>query len=221
MRNIFLVLLVIIFTVEINGQTISGNLEGKISYLSSQNVYVKFNSTAGISVGDTLFIQSNGGLLPALTVNNMSSISCICTPVSTIKLSVADLIIARVITKEKNTFSWKVGYKGDITTIQESIDNEDELQNFMMAVSDSRVILSKLIISLSYFLIVAVLSFFLYKKNKKILKDGAIVVILASIIALYIAIDASFDLSIVLQDAKFHYLRILFSLSSPNHKWIA
>ena len=29
-----------------------------------------------------------------------------------------------IITKEKNTFSWKVGYKGDITTIQESIDNE-------------------------------------------------------------------------------------------------
>ena len=78
----------------------------------------------------------------------------------------------------------------------------------MMAVSDSRVILSKLIISLSYFLIVAVLSFFLYKKNRKILKDGAIVVVLASIIALYIAIDASFDLSIVLQDAKFYYLRL-------------
>ena len=113
-----------------------------------------------------------------------------------------------IITKEKNTFSWKVGYKGDITTIQESIDNEDELQNFMIAVSDSRVILSKLIISLSYFLIVAVLSFFLYKKNRKILKDGAIVVVLASIIALYIAIDASFDLSIALQDAKFHYLRL-------------
>ena len=113
-----------------------------------------------------------------------------------------------IITKEKNTFSWKVGYKGDITTIQESIDNEDELQNFMMAVSDSRVILSKLIISLSYFLIVAVLSFFLYKKNRKILKDGAIVVVLASIIALYFAIDASFDLSIALQDAKFHFLRL-------------
>ena len=113
-----------------------------------------------------------------------------------------------IIAKEKNTFSWKVGYKGDITTIQESIDNEDELQNFMMAVSEGRGILSKLIISLSYFLIVAVLSFFLYKKNRKILKDGAIVVVLASIIALYFAIDASFDLSIALQDAKFHFLRL-------------
>ena len=112
------------------------------------------------------------------------------------------------VTKEDDTFSWKVGYKGDITTIEESIDNKDELQSFMTVVSDSNLILSKLIISLSYFLIVAVISFFLYKKNRKILKDGAIVIVLASIIALYIAIDASFDLSIALQDVKFQYLRL-------------
>ena len=112
------------------------------------------------------------------------------------------------VTKDENSFSWKVSYKGDITTIEESIDNKDELQNFMMAVNDSKLILSKLIISLSYFLIVAVISFLLYKKNRKILKDGAIVIVLASIIALYIAIDASVDLSIALQDVKLHYLRL-------------
>lgn len=112
------------------------------------------------------------------------------------------------VTKEENSISWKIGYKGDITTIEESIENQEELQNLMMAVSDSKWILSKLIISLSYFLIVAVISFFLYKKNKKILKDGAIIVVLASIIALYIATDSSIYLSIALQDAKFHYLRL-------------
>ncbi len=112
------------------------------------------------------------------------------------------------VTKEENSFSWKIGYKGDITTIEESIDNKDELLNFMMAVSDSKLILSKLIISLSYFLIVVVFSFFLYKKNRKLLKDGAIVIVLASIIALYIAIDASVDLSNALQDVKLHYLRL-------------
>ena len=78
----------------------------------------------------------------------------------------------------------------------------------MMAVNDSKLIVSKLIISLSYFLIVAVFSFLLYKKNRKILKDGAIVIVLASIIALYIAIDASVDLSIALQGVKLHYLRL-------------
>lgn len=113
------------------------------------------------------------------------------------------------VTKEGNSFSWKVGYKGDITTIEESIDNEVELQSYMMAVGDVKLILSKLIIWLSYFIIAAVISLFLYKKNRKILKDGAIVVVLASIIAIYIAIDASFDLSFALQDIKIHYLRLL------------
>ncbi|WP_151734003.1 hypothetical protein [Paenibacillus tengchongensis] len=112
------------------------------------------------------------------------------------------------VTKEEDSFSWKVVYKGDITTIEESIYNKDELQNFMLAVSDSKLILSKLIISLSYALIAAVISFFLYKKNRKTLNDGAIVIIIASIIALYIAIDASADLSTTLQDVKLHYLRL-------------
>ncbi|MNC20493.1 hypothetical protein D3C75_684460 [compost metagenome] len=112
------------------------------------------------------------------------------------------------VTKEGNSFSWRVGHKGDITTIKESIDNKDELQNYMMAVSDSKRIFSKLIISSSYFIIVAVSCFFLYKKNRKILKDVAVVFLLASIIALYIAIEASFDLSFALQDIKMHYLRL-------------
>lgn len=113
------------------------------------------------------------------------------------------------VTKEDNTFFWKIGYKGDMTTIEESIDNKEELQSFMTAVSDSKLILSQLIISLLYFLIVAVISFVLYKKNRKLLKDGAIAIILASIIALYIAINASVDLSIALQDLKLHYLRLI------------
>lgn len=111
--------------------------------------------------------------------------------------------------KEEDSISWKVGYKGDITIIEENIYNKDELQNFMMAVSDSKLILSKLVISLSYFLIVAVISFFLYMKNRKILKEGAIVIVLASIIALSIAFDASVDLSNALQDVNLYYLRLI------------
>ena len=110
--------------------------------------------------------------------------------------------------KEGSSFTWKIGYKGKITTIEESNENEDELHHFMMAINDSTWILSKLIISFSYFLIVVVISFILYKKNKKILKDGIVVIVLVSIIVLYIAINASFDLSIATQDVKLHYLRL-------------
>lgn len=55
-------------------------VEGTISYVTSQNVYVRFKSTENISAGDTLFIMINSKLTAALRVNNLSSISCVCIP---------------------------------------------------------------------------------------------------------------------------------------------
>ncbi|MGN1400633.1 MAG: hypothetical protein ACI4XL_03950 [Bacillus sp. (in: firmicutes)] len=112
------------------------------------------------------------------------------------------------ITKDGDSFTWKIGYKGDITIIEEGTDNKEELQDFMMAVGNSKTVLSQLIIWVSLFLIIAVISILLYKKNKKLLKDGAIVILLASGIALYIIMDASFDLNSALQEVKHHYLRL-------------
>ena len=60
------------------------------------------------------------------------------------------------VTKEQNKFSWKVGYKGDISIIAESAVNEDDLENYMNAVNDSKLVLAKLIISVSYVLIVII-----------------------------------------------------------------
>lgn len=112
------------------------------------------------------------------------------------------------VTKEENSYSWKIGYKGEYTIIEESIDNEDDLGNFMMAVNDSKLKISKLVLWLTYFLIVAVISFYLYKKDRKTLKDGSIVIVLAIIISLYISIDAFIDLNILLKDVKLYYLRL-------------
>ena len=112
------------------------------------------------------------------------------------------------VTKEGDLFSWEIRYKEDKTTIEENIDNVDELENFMTTVNESILSLSKLIISLTYLLIVAVISFYLYKKHRKLFKDGAIVIVLAIIISLSIAIDAYFDLSVLLQDIKLYYFRL-------------
>ncbi len=80
----------------LKGQTVTVNVTGKVSFLSSQNIYVKFGSTAGISAGDTLFISSGGRLIPVLKVNNLSSVSCVCTAISDIDLPVDHLIVARI-----------------------------------------------------------------------------------------------------------------------------
>jgi hypothetical protein len=95
MRNTFLIFLVIVFCTELSGQTASGTLTGKVSFVSPSNVYVKFASTQGIAAGDTLFTLSGEKLTPVLKVNNLSSTSCVCTSLSANIFSVGDQISAR------------------------------------------------------------------------------------------------------------------------------
>jgi hypothetical protein len=78
-----------------NGQSQKENLLGKVSFSSSQNVYVRFKSTLGISAGDTLFIYSNGKLSPVLIVKNLSSASCVCSPISSRNLALSQDILAK------------------------------------------------------------------------------------------------------------------------------
>jgi hypothetical protein len=96
MRQYLLIVCFFVFFADLNGQPNVENVTGQVSFVSPMNVYVKFKSTTGISVGDTLFIKSNGNLIPALIVANLSSLSCVCTIIPPSKPAVADFIIARV-----------------------------------------------------------------------------------------------------------------------------
>jgi hypothetical protein len=89
------------------------------------------------------------------------------------------------VTKEQNTFTWKVGYKGDISIIEESAANDEDLVNYMNTVNDSKLVLAKLILSVSYFLIVIIITLILYKKNRKMLKDGGVNITILAAIAIY------------------------------------
>ncbi|MEK4521299.1 hypothetical protein NSQ95_13030 [Psychrobacillus sp. FSL W7-1457] len=108
--------------------------------------------------------------------------------------------------KEQNNYLWKIGYKEDITIIEESTYNKEDLLKFRNAVIDSKLVLSKLIISVSYLLIVTITTFLLYKKNRKMLKDASAVITIFVGIAVYIAFKASFDLNSLLHDIKYFYL---------------
>lgn len=104
--NISLRVLAIVFMIGITFNAFSQqnqNLtEGSVSYLSGQNVYVKFESTAGIADGDTLFMNKEGRMIPALIVQHRSSISCLCQPVGDIKFSLNDKILAIKKNEEAN-----------------------------------------------------------------------------------------------------------------------
>jgi len=103
MRKGVIVLLFLIICKVLTGQAVKENLPGQVSFVSSQSIYVKFKSTSGISAGDTLFVQKEGKLVPALLVKNLSSSSCLCAPLLQTGLSVADLVIARAIPVAKKS----------------------------------------------------------------------------------------------------------------------
>jgi hypothetical protein len=93
-----LVILVIFSSLNVKSQTIKTPEEGSVSFVTSQNVYIKFNSTSNIVTGDTLYIKRDSKLIPVLIVKDLSSISCVCIPISDIKFTVNDKVI-----HQKNT----------------------------------------------------------------------------------------------------------------------
>jgi hypothetical protein len=99
MKRLLHILLFLLPVISLLGQVQSGKtqLEGTVSYITSQNVYVKFPTTKGISPGDTLYLTLNNRVVPALIVNDLSSISCVCSTIGEIKLKVSDRISANII----------------------------------------------------------------------------------------------------------------------------
>ncbi|MEI7981282.1 MAG: hypothetical protein WCI71_06485, partial [Bacteroidota bacterium] len=79
----------------LEGQTIQPWTEGTISFITSQNIYVKFQSTHHINKGDTLYIKQGDNAVPALLVTDLSSISCVCVSISVGKMNVSDKVFAR------------------------------------------------------------------------------------------------------------------------------
>ncbi len=84
MRNktINILLVMFSFLTFVNGQ--SDRLEGEVSFITSDNVYVRFLNTTEISVGDTLFMES----FPCLEVEKKSSTSCVCKRINECDLQI-------------------------------------------------------------------------------------------------------------------------------------
>jgi hypothetical protein len=90
MKNIAITYIFLCLVIGVHSQDITDVVDGSVSYITSQNVYVKFNSTEQIAIGDTLMMLQDGQLIPALVVSNLSSLSCVCDPISGIDLKVND-----------------------------------------------------------------------------------------------------------------------------------
>ncbi len=78
-KKIYYILSLLICSVLLYGQETNDPLLGKVSYVTSRNIYVKFENTSTIEIGDTLFNLVNGNETPCLLVTQKSSTSCVCS----------------------------------------------------------------------------------------------------------------------------------------------
>jgi len=101
MRHLFSILFTLLCSHFLFGQKETVVEKGTVSYVSSQNVYVKFSSTEHIQQGDTLFIDKDSKLTPALLVKDKSSTSCVCSYLMTDKAKVGDAFFSKSMVEKK------------------------------------------------------------------------------------------------------------------------
>ncbi len=95
MKYMFSIFIFMVTGLCLKGQVVDQSSGGTVSYITSQNIYIKFKSTENLAVGDTLFVQKGETIIPALVVTNLSSISAVCRPISSISFAVNDALAPR------------------------------------------------------------------------------------------------------------------------------
>ncbi len=76
---------------------------GHITYISSQNIYVKFDNTNGILQNDTLYTEINKKVVPAVLVKYISSVSVAGERIVKQDFSLNDILVAFVKSENSNS----------------------------------------------------------------------------------------------------------------------
>lgn len=87
-------IIVVLLLLALGGFAQSG-MQGEVTFITAQHVYVKFERTEGIAVKDTLDLMKGGVPSPCLVVSSMSSTSCVCAVVADCKVGKADRVQTR------------------------------------------------------------------------------------------------------------------------------
>jgi len=88
--------LVFFFTQLALGQEGKREMEGVVTYLTAQNIYVKFLSARGIKAGDKIYIRKNEQLVTIMLVENVSSVSCVGKIAGNEPIKAGDKVVALV-----------------------------------------------------------------------------------------------------------------------------
>ena len=75
-------------------------LQGEVSYVTSTNVYVRYTTTSGIEVGDSLFLDASMSSAACLIVKQKSSTSCVCDKIEKCEVTVGMQVWHKSVVKD-------------------------------------------------------------------------------------------------------------------------
>jgi len=102
MKRSVLTILVILTILNLYGQGERPIAEGKVSYITLQNIYVKFETSGLVQPGDTVFIRKDQGLIPLFVSESVSSLSCVGKPIAKTDIKVSDVVVIKVKKSQKS-----------------------------------------------------------------------------------------------------------------------
>lgn len=95
MRKYLLLISILFSMIQLYGQENTPFIEGKISYLTLQNIYVKFEIAGMVKPGDTVFIRKEQELIPLFIAESVSSTSCVGKVNEQTGLNLSDVVFLR------------------------------------------------------------------------------------------------------------------------------
>jgi len=100
MRKYSLIILFFLSILQLLGQQ-KPMTEGKISYITLQNIYVRFENNGMVQPGDTIYISKDQTLIPLLVAESVSSTSCVGKPLFNSDIKVSDIVFVKTRIPEK------------------------------------------------------------------------------------------------------------------------
>jgi hypothetical protein len=95
MKKCQLLILLTFSLLKLYGQVEYQIAEGKVSYISSQNIYVKFEIPGLVKPGDTIFFRKDQVLIPLFISESVSSTSSVGKPLGTFDIKVSDSVFMK------------------------------------------------------------------------------------------------------------------------------
>jgi len=94
MKKGFLLFILVFIGLVGYSQAKQDTVKGSVTYKTSQNIYVKFESTKAIDIGDTLYTFQQGALQPVLVVHQLSTTTCVGSKIDNSVINIADTIFS-------------------------------------------------------------------------------------------------------------------------------